>query len=93
MKIITSGLGVLREYFSSGSEIIEFDESASVKDFLRYLKESGKDDFYSKIVQDGKLSPYVIALHNGLSIDMKNGLGTELKDGDRLIFAVAVDGG
>lgn len=93
MRILTSGLGILNEHFPSGPELIELEEPITVRELLEHLNGMGKDEFYNRVVKDERLSPYVIALHNGLSIDMKNGLDTELKDGDRLIFAVAVDGG
>lgn len=93
MEITIVGVGMLSEYFPSRSSVVDVGNSSTVRDLLDKLRIQWGEGFYSRIIHDNKLAPYVIALHNGLSIDMKDGLNTKLADGDRLVFAISVNGG
>lgn len=93
MKVTVVGTGMLREYFPARTTVVEAVEDTSVRALLHSLGQNWGDTFYQRIIQDDNLAPYVIALLNGLSISMKAGLDTELRDGDRLVFTIMVNGG
>ncbi len=93
MEITISGLGILKKYFPSHENTVKIKECTTVRSLLERLKQSWGKEFYERAVQGNSLAPYIVALHNGLSIDIKKGLDTELNDGDRLIFTFMIDGG
>jgi len=93
VKVTVTGFGTLRQYIPSKNTIIEIEESATVGSLIEKLKDCWGNSFYDYIIKENGLTPYIVALLNGLSIDMKEGLNTELKDGDRLVFTIMINGG
>lgn len=93
MKITVVAIGMLREYLPSKSTVIDIEDGSTVRALTEILRGSLGEVFYQRIMQNNNLAPYIIALLNGLSISMKNGLDTELRDGDRLVFTIMVNGG
>ena len=93
MKITVVATGMLRECLPSKSIVVDMKKGALVRDLIEVLRGLLGETFYGRIMQDNNLVPYVIALLNGLSISMKNGLDTELSDEDKLVFTIMVNGG
>lgn len=93
MKVTVTGFGTLRQFIPSKNAIIEIEDSATVRSLIEKLKDCFGNSFYDYIIEDNELTPSIVALLNGLSINMKKGLNTELKDGDRLVFTFMINGG
>lgn len=93
MRITVSGLGMLRRHMPSKESVIEIESPATVRDLIEKLKDCWGNNFYEYVMEEDRLAPFIIALLNGLSINMKNGLDTGLTEGDRLVFAIMVNGG
>ena len=49
-----------------------------------------KDEFYT---EDGEMSYYMVAFVNGKSISTLEGMKTELKEDDNIVFLVPISGG
>lgn len=93
MKVTVTGFGMLRQYMPSKNAIIEIEDSATVRSLIEKLRDSWGNSFYDYIIKENKLTPSIVVLLNGLSINIKEGLNTELRDGDRLVFTIMVNGG
>lgn len=93
MKIKVCSLSILEEFFSNKEIEVEVDEGTDVEGLIETLKGIYGREFYEKIMKDGSLKEFIVILLNGLSIGMKDGLNTPLKDGDRVVFALSLSGG
>ena len=95
MKIEISSLGILQNYLSTAGREVEFKkyENLTVREILKILKKRWGEGFYEQVIEGENIKKQIVILLNGLSIAMKNGLETEVEDGDRLTFAVFISGG
>lgn len=93
MKITVAGIGILENFLNSTGIKIDIKEPATVESLIVILRERWGEEFYSTIASGRTLKPHVIVLLNGLSINMKQGLETELKEGDRIVFTIMFSGG
>lgn len=93
MRVTVKGFGILREHFPEKTQTIEMDDFSTIRTLLKKLKITAKKNFYDTIMINNNLAPHVTVLLNGLSIEMKQGLDTELADGDILAFTILIDGG
>ena len=95
MKIEISSLGILQDYLSAAGKEVQFEEyeKLKVREILQILKRRWGKDFYEQVIEGENIKKQIVILLNGLSIAMKSGLETEVKDGDRLTFAVFISGG
>lgn len=93
MKIKVCSLGILQEFLSTKGIIVEVNEDCTVGKLIEILKEMYGRDFYGKVIEDGSLREFIVVLVNGLSIEMKEGFNTPLKDGDRVVFTLSLSGG
>lgn len=93
LKITVASIGILQEFLNSRGIEVEIEEPAKIGDLIDLLAGRWGDEFYRKIIQEGELNPYVIILLNGLAIKMKQGVDTELNDGDRVVFTTMFTGG
>lgn len=93
MKVTAAAIAMLKGCSTPKSTVFNIEEPCTVRAFIENLRFSWGEAFYERIMQGYELAPHIIVMINGLSIFMKKGLDTELKDGDRLFFAIMVNGG
>jgi len=67
---------------------IELPEGSTVRDLIDYIDSGVKNGFRSLVLDDrgGVKYPVEIAV-NGRRIDFLDGLGTKLRDGDKVLFS------
>jgi len=95
LKIEIASLGILQDYLSTKGKIIEIKgySKLTIFELLKILKRKWGKDFYNSVIEKENLKDQFVILLNGLSIEMKNGLETEIKDGDRITISLFISGG
>lgn len=96
MKVTVDYLGSIRQTLGlKQAEQVELEGDALVSDLLSALAEKHGDPFRKAVYEpnDLDLKAHYILSVNGLLLNQLKGIGTELKDGDRLILMPVITGG
>jgi molybdopterin synthase sulfur carrier subunit len=96
LKVTVDYLGSIKQTLGlKQAEQVQLEDDASLVDLLSMLAEKHGDAFKKSVYEpeDTDLKPYYILSVNGVMLNQLNGLETELKDGDHLIFLPVVTGG
>jgi MoaD family protein len=96
LKVTVDYLGSIRQTLGlKQAEQVELEGDALVSDLLSALAEKHGDSFRKAVYEpnDLDLKAHYILSVNGLLLNQLEGIGTELKDGDRLILMPVVTGG
>ena len=96
MKVTVDYLGSIRQTLAlKQAEQVELKHGASVRDLLSALAEKHGEPFKKAVYEpnDPDLKPHHILSVNGLLLNQLDGIGTKLKDGDRVILMPVVTGG
>ena len=95
MKIEIASLGILQDYLSTKGKVVEIKDynKLTIFELLKILKRKWGKNFYNSVIEEENLKDKFVILLNGLSIEMKNGLDTEIKDGDRITISIFISGG
>jgi MoaD family protein len=96
MKVTVDYLGSIRQTLAlKQAEQVELKHDASVQDLLSALAEKHGEPFKKAVYEpnDPDLKPHHILSVNGLLLNQLDGIGTKLKDGDRVILMPVVTGG
>jgi molybdopterin synthase sulfur carrier subunit len=96
LKVTVEYLGYIKQTLGvEQGEHVELKDDALVRDLLLLLAEKHGEPF-QKTVYEPKavdLKPHYILSVNGLLLNQLNGIETQLKDGDRVVFMPVVTGG
>lgn len=92
MKVKVRFLGFLARIYGSEEVTLEIPENSTFKDFLKTLVKR-KSRFKKAVLNGGNVGETVLALINQKDIGVLNGLDTELKDGDEVVFVPVSHGG
>lgn len=90
MHINVDGIGILKKYFDN--MIVEVKEPSTVQDVLLALENILNLSFLEGFLDDVDSSSIIILL-NGVNIYQYKGFITLLRNDDRLIFLIMVNGG
>jgi MoaD family protein len=96
LKVTVDYLGSIRQTLGlKQAEQVELEGDASVSDLLSALAEKHGEPFKKAVYEpnDLDLKAHYILSVNGLLLNQLEGIGTKLKDGDRLILMPVVTGG
>jgi MoaD family protein len=96
LKVTVDYLGSIRQTLGlKQGEQVELEVDASVSDLLSALAEKHGAPFKKDVYEpnDLDLKTHYILSVNGLLLNQLDGIGTKLKDGDRLILMPVVTGG
>lgn len=96
MKVMVDYLGSIRQTLGlKQAEQVELEGDAAVSDLLSALAEKHGEPFKKAVYEpsDLDLKAHYILSVNGLLLNQLDGIGTKLKDGDRLILMPVVTGG
>lgn len=91
-------MGIIVKFFANfreavGVEKIEVKEVNDVTALFRELVAKFGDNLFEQLYEGKSLRETVIVLVNGKGINLLNGLGTKLKDGDMVAIFPPVSGG
>lgn len=96
MNVTVDYLGSIRQTLGlKHAERVELEGDALVSDLLSALAEKHGEPFKKAVYEpnDLDLKAHYILSVNGLLLNQLDGIGTKLKDGDRLILMPVVTGG
>jgi MoaD family protein len=96
LKVTVDYLGSIRQTLGlKQAEQVELEVDASVSDLLSALAAKHGAPFKKTVYEpnDLDLKTHYILSVNGLLLNQLEGIGTKLKDGDRLILMPVVTGG
>lgn len=92
MKVKVRFFAPFRELFGAYESEVELEGTSDVQELLNILCDSGerRDKIFG---QFGELRPYVMILKNRQPIQIFDGVGTKLKEGDEIAIFPPVSGG
>lgn len=94
MKVKVKLFGLLRRAFKSDTIVVELSGSSKLKDLIDKIVE--KSPSLKNVLLDPELMdprPNMIILVNGIEISVLNGLETDIKEGDEIVFIPVIHGG
>lgn len=70
------------------------EDERSVKNLIEKVSDIFKEELGIEILEDdGRVSKYILIIVNGVNITHKDGLKTEIRDGDKVSIVPAMIGG
>jgi molybdopterin synthase sulfur carrier subunit len=94
MKVEVRFFTSLREITGKKVEEVQLQRSITVEELLTgFSKKYGREFMESLYDEEGKVHSYLSILVNGKSINVLQGLDTELKEGDTIAILPPVGGG
>jgi len=70
------------------------EDERSVKNLIEKISDIFKEELGIEILEeDGRVSKYILIIVNGVNITHKDGLKTEIRDGDKVSIVPAMIGG
>lgn len=92
MKVKLRFLGFLAKLYGCEETIVEISENSTLRSLLDKISKR-KAKFRNTVLDGVELSGTVLVLVNQKEIGVLNGLNTELKDGDEVVFVPVSHGG
>jgi molybdopterin synthase sulfur carrier subunit len=92
MKVRVRFLGFLARPYGSGETTVDVPENYTLRDLLRMIVKR-KIRFKNAVLNDEGFRETVLILINQKDVGVLNGLDTELKDGDEVVFVPVSHGG